>query len=253
MSARFSSVTVTRPYEQIVEQIQNGIRDGSLVRGQKLPPERELAGQFGVSRGVVREAIKALSALGLVEPRQGRGIYVRNDPLPTVSRVFTLIAAPEERSIERLFELRRALELLAAQWAAARRSDAEAQAIEEAARAGQRGATQGDVDAFGDGDTRFHALIRAAADNPYLAAALGAVRDMQNDVISLFRGIPGSIVVASEHHLRIAEAIARRDPELAARMMGEHIDYTAEQVAHMLRQQAAHTKRGGGALTPDGA
>ena len=77
----FSAVTVVRPYEQIVRQIQEAIRDNALSEGDRLPTERELAETFGVSRSVVREAIKVLSAQGLVESRQGSGLYVRNRPI----------------------------------------------------------------------------------------------------------------------------------------------------------------------------
>ena len=82
----FSAVTVVRPYEQIVRQIQAAIRDNALVEGDRLPTERELAETFGVSRSVVREAIKVLSAQGMVESRQGSGLYVRNRPIESVSR-----------------------------------------------------------------------------------------------------------------------------------------------------------------------
>jgi GntR family transcriptional regulator, transcriptional repressor for pyruvate dehydrogenase complex len=70
----FKAVTVIWSYEQLVDQIQTGIRTGTLERGQRLPAERELSELFGVSRGVVREAVKVLAAMGLVESRQGSGI-----------------------------------------------------------------------------------------------------------------------------------------------------------------------------------
>src|SRR5215211_1137494 len=129
----FKSVTVTRSYEQVVKQVGDAIQRGALPRGQKLPTERELADSFGVSRGVVREAVKVLTTMGLVESRQGSGTYVRTDPLPAVTHALTLSVEPEEHAIGRLFEFRQALEALAARRAAERRSDAQAASIVAAA------------------------------------------------------------------------------------------------------------------------
>ena len=70
----------TRPFERIAREIAEQIRAGQLVRGQKLPTEREMGEHFGVSRGVIREAVKMLDAMGLVESRQGSGTRVRSAP-----------------------------------------------------------------------------------------------------------------------------------------------------------------------------
>lgn len=240
----FETVTVTRSYEQVVEQIRDQIRDGRFARGERLPSERELGSSFGVGRGVIREAVKVLGAMGLVEARQGSGLYVRNDPLPSVTRAFVLSVAPEEGAIGRLFEFRQALEVLAARVAAGRRSEAQAAAIAEGAEASAHAAAAGDSAAFSKGDDRFHAAVCAAADNPYLDAMLAAVRQMQTEVVHLFSDIPGSIAVAAAQHRRIAAAIAAGDAEAAAAAMGEHIDYTAEAVGGRLRDRVAPNEGG---------
>ncbi len=116
----FSAVTVVRPYEQIVRQIQAAIRDNALSEGDRLPTERELAETFGVSRSVVREAIKVLSAQGMVESRQGSGLFVRNRPIESVSRAIVLSVSPDLMSVDRLFEFRKLLEVDAARLAALR-------------------------------------------------------------------------------------------------------------------------------------
>jgi GntR family transcriptional repressor for pyruvate dehydrogenase complex len=232
MSERFSSVTVTRHYEQIVRQIQEGIRQDRLVRGQKLPTERELAEQFGVSRAVVREAVKVLDAMGLVETRQGSGIFVRNDPVPTVSRAFTLIASAEGESVNQLFEFRRALECAIAGWAALRRTDEQARDLFLLAGATQHGA--GDPDLFASADDRFHSTLAASARNPYVAVTLSAIRGMQTEIVSLVSKVAGSLAEAAGHHLRIADAVIARDAQRAVESMAAHIDYTAESVAQAL-------------------
>src|SRR5688500_12807880 len=109
----FRAVTLTRSYEQVVEQIQDGMRRGALAPGQRLPTERELSESFGVSRAVVREALKVLASMGLVESRQGSGTYVRANPVPSITRALILSATPEDESLLALFEVREALEVLA--------------------------------------------------------------------------------------------------------------------------------------------
>lgn len=231
---RFDAVVVGRSYEQIVRQIRDAIRDGRLAPGQKLPPERELGESFGVGRGVVREAIKVLAAMGLVEPRQGSGTFVRPEPIPSVERALVLSVQPEEHSLARLFEFRRRLEGLAAHAAARRRDDRQAETILAEAAATERAAETDDGDAFARFDGRFHAAVYAAADNPYLLVSLGAVREMQREVVHLFAGLPGSMAVAAGHHLRVAEAIAARAAEAAEAAMEEHVAYTAAMVAQNL-------------------
>lgn len=218
----FDPVTVTRSYEQVVRQIVDGISSGRLVRGQKLPTERELSASFGVGRGVIREAVKVLGAMGLVEPRQGSGLYVRNDPLPSVSRALTLSVSPEAKAIGRLFEFRRTLEIESARRAAERRTSAQAVAIQDAAQETVQAAATDDGPRFWAGDVRFHAAVYTAADNPYLAATLGTIREIQSDVVHHFAGHSGSIAVAAGHHQRIAAAIAAGDGDTAAAVMDEH-------------------------------
>jgi DNA-binding FadR family transcriptional regulator len=230
----FRTVMVTRSYEQVVEQVQDEIRRGALVPGQRLPTERELGESFGVSRAVVREALKVLASLGLVESRQGSGTYVAADPVPSVTRALILSARPEEESLLALFEVREPLETLAARHAAERRSPAQAARIVAAAEASWRAAADNDLVAFGHADDDLHGGIGEAAANPYLATIIGAVREMLSQGIRLAVGLAGRIAVAAEQHRRLADAIARGDPETAAALMTEHIRYTASSLHELV-------------------
>jgi DNA-binding FadR family transcriptional regulator len=118
----FAEVTVSRSYEQIVQQIQDGILRGEFGHGQKLPTERELGQAFGVSRATVRDAMRVLGTMGLIEARQGSGIYVRHDPVPVVSRALTLSVTPDEQSVDHLFTFREGLETQAVRLATERHS-----------------------------------------------------------------------------------------------------------------------------------
>lgn len=226
----FTAIAVTRSWEQIVRQIEAAIHAGEFARGQKLPTERELAATFDVSRSVVREAIKVLSAMGLVEARQGSGLYVRNDPVRSVTRAFVLSVSPDAESVEKLFEFRIGLERDAARFAAQRRTDADIEAL--AAASAETASARDPIDwtRFGVADNRFHEAIARAAGNPYLGVAITTARQMQRDVVNLFSQHPGSIDTAIRHHHAIYTAIRDCDPDLAADLMAEHIEYTRHAV-----------------------
>lgn len=221
------SVRRARPYERIAEQIGEQIRDGRLVRGQKLPTEREMSERFGVGRGVVREAVRMLDAMGLVESRQGSGIYVRNNPIPSISRALTISVTPEERSVASLFEFRTVLEEAAAERAALRHTEEQLATIERAAAATVDAAPDYTGDEWHVADQEFHHAIGDASGNPYIAVAIDAVRQMQRDVTRLVRETRGS-AGAAEQHRAIAEEIAARCPERAAAAMRTHIQYSAD-------------------------
>ncbi|TXG83583.1 MAG: FadR family transcriptional regulator [Thermomicrobiales bacterium] len=224
----FSAVTVVRPYEQIVRQIQDAIRDQALSEGDRLPTERELAETFGVSRSVVREPIKVLSAQGLVESRQGSGLYVRNRPVESVSRAIVLSVSPDLGSVDRLFEFRCMLEVDAARLAAVRASDAQIAAFRQTV-GGYRPGPEGEPnwESFASVDNTLHEAIAKAAGNPYLSVMVESVRQLMQDIVVLIADHAGSIDEAMRHHRRIVEAIAQRDSELAAREMDAHVRYSA--------------------------
>jgi len=223
----FSSVSVVRPYEQIVKQIQHAIREGQLPRGSKLPTERELADQFGVSRSVVREAIKVLDTMGLVESRQGSGSFIRNSTIESVSRAFVLSVSPDAESVEKLFEFRLGLEVQSAYLAAARRTDEQIEMLNGELIVFQESAGLNDWALFRKFDEQFHQMVAQASGNPYLQVAIAAVRDMQQDVVRLYAKHTGAMSLAISHHAAITDAIARQDSSDAAAQMYAHIEYTA--------------------------
>jgi DNA-binding FadR family transcriptional regulator len=222
----FRSVFVTRSYEQVVDQLLERIHSGTFAPSERLPTERELGELFGVSRGVIREAIKVLGTLGVVESRQGSGTYVAANLVPSVSRALVLSAKPEERSILDLMEFRAPLERLAARLAAERRTDDEVADIHEAAAETRMSGTLNSWDLFSAADNRFHTAIYAASRNPFVLTVLSSVREIQANTVAMVVSTSGSIEIAAPQHERIAEAIAASDPEAAEVAMAEHINYS---------------------------
>lgn len=222
----FRSIATPRSYEQVVEQLLEQIHSGKFKPNQRLPTERDLGELFGVSRGVIREAIKVLNSMGVVESRQGSGTYVAANLTPSVSRALVLSARPEEASLLSLMELRQALEVLAARLAAGRRQPEEVGPILDAARATEVAADNDNVVDFEEADLQLHRLILAAARNPFLQTVQAAVRDIQKDVSSRVVMMAGSIADAAAQHHRLANAIAAQDAATAAAVMDEHMGGT---------------------------
>lgn len=231
----FTTVSVVRSSESVVRQIEARVRAGTLARGQKLPSERELSEQFGVSRGIVREAIKLLEGGGVLESRHGSGVYVKADSTPfSVSRALTFSVTPDEESVAALFAFRAEVETVAAHWAATHIATVKAQLLCDALAANCDAIARADWDAFSETDAYLHGVIAQVAGNPYLAAVLGTTRQMQRDVVRRFMRHAGAFSVAQRQHEQIVAAILAGDADGAARAMRAHIHYTAGSVQEAL-------------------
>src|SRR3989449_10486876 len=131
---RFETVRKVRRYEQVADQIRRLISDGTLKPGDLLPPERELAVKLGVGRSSVRDAVRTLEVMGILEPRQGRGTGVRD--LSTDSLVVPLasVLTRKREMVAELLDVRRVLEPALAGPPARNASDDEIAELEEILR-----------------------------------------------------------------------------------------------------------------------
>jgi DNA-binding FadR family transcriptional regulator len=212
-----------------VDQAFHGLRgmiaDGRLVAGQRIPPEGDLCEELGVSRGSLREAVRMLAALGVIEPRHGSGTYVSalrpEDIVGSLSLTVDLL--PLTGLLE-MYEIRRVLEAHAAAQAAARMSPDSLSTIFEYIEAME--ATQ-DPTKVSELDQAFHAEIAHVGGNPTLKSLLDVFRSRSRNyqVFTLPEG--AQIKRASdEDHRAIATAIAGRDPVAAAAAASAHVAHT---------------------------
>lgn len=125
----FTPIKSTRVYEQVVEQIKKMIIDGTLKKGDKLPTERDLAEQLQVSRTSVREALRALDVIGLVESRQGAGNYIKESFGDSLFEPLSMMFLLEKGTPLEILEFRKVLEVEAAVLAATRIEDEEVEAL----------------------------------------------------------------------------------------------------------------------------
>ncbi len=170
MSQNFTPVASgARLSDQVAEQLATEIKRGALGPGDKLPTEARLVEQFRVSRTVVREAVSRLKSLGLVDSRQGSGVYV-STLAPFAPLNFDAHHAASKDAVIQMVEVRRALEAEVAALAAQRRTAADLLVIEQAMLALDAAVAGG-----GDGvaeDVSFHRAIAQAAGNPFLLQTL---------------------------------------------------------------------------------
>ena len=173
MSPRFQSITPSANLsDQVAEVLCAEIRTGRLSPGDRLPTEAALVLQFEVSRTVVREAVSRLKSLGLVDSRQGSGVYVKAAGFSPLS--FDAKHAVSRQAVIKMAEVRRGLEAEVAGLAALRHTPAQASRIQHAIEALDTAVLLG-----GDGveeDVNFHRAIADAAQNPFLISTLDYLR-----------------------------------------------------------------------------
>ncbi|MCX3059019.1 FadR/GntR family transcriptional regulator [Streptomyces beihaiensis] len=219
--------------QRAIDEIKAMIGDGSLEPGQRLPTERDLAAQLGISRSSMREAIRALTVLGVLEARHGSGIYVTRleagDLLETFGVVADLSRGP--RLLE-LLEVRRVLESTATALAAARITASRLGEVEGHLAA--MNATD-DPEEILSHDLAFHRAIVAAAGNETMAAMLEGLSS-RTFRARVWRGYQeeGAFERTRREHSRILAALRARDPEAARSAAAAHVG----EVAAWLRGQS---------------
>ena len=229
----------TRIYEEIVRQVKAMIAEGRLKGGDRLPPERDLAEKFVVSRTSVREALRALESLGLVEIRPGEGTFIRQMSVEALVEPLALVMLSQREATGELFEARRLLEPALAALAAARATPEEIQEmdriLEEQARevaAGRTGLAQ---------DAQFHAAIGAASHNRAITRIAYAIMDLLAQSREESLNTPGRPTRSHDSHRRVLAAIRGRDAEGARLAMLEHLESVESLV---LRPESDATGRG---------
>ncbi|MFD5268313.1 FadR/GntR family transcriptional regulator [Streptomyces sp. NPDC058335] len=208
--------------QRAIERVKEMIGEGLLEPGQRLPTERDLAAQLGISRSSIREAIRALTVMGVLEARHGSGIYVTQlragDLLETFGVVADLSRGP--RLVE-LLEVRRVLESTAAALAAARITSVQLAVVEGHLAA--MNATDDPEENLAH-DLAFHREIAAAAGNETMAAILEGLssRTFRTRVLRGYQE-EGAYARTRREHAAIHRALAARDPEAARAAAAAHV------------------------------
>lgn len=206
--------------EQIVHHVRRLVEQGALGVGDRLPAERALARQTGVSRSSVRVGLRALSAMGVVQSRHGAGTFITLEP-SLESEPLQFLAALHRISRNEMFEARRMLEVGVAGLAAERADGDLLVAVAEEVTS--MFASIDDAQAFLVHDIRFHRAVAAASGNPILAAVVEMVSGIFYETRRQNVHRATDLREAAEMHRRIYHAVRAHDPVAARAAMNEHL------------------------------
>lgn len=209
--------------EQVVAFVRDLIDRGKLGPGDRLPAERDLAVQIGVSRPTVRAGLRALAAMGVVQSKHGSGTYIQDGPPTLGSEPLSFLAALHGFTREDMYEARRILEVGAAGLAAARATpDAIATLAEEVA---SLFASLDDPQTFLVHDINFHRAVAVATGNPIVASLVQMVSTLyyQRRRTTAEHASDRDLRDAAEMHRRVYQAIRARDADAARAAMNEHL------------------------------
>jgi len=228
--------------DRVAEHMKDLVLNGTLAPATRLPPERVLAEEYGVSRPVIREAVRSLVSKGLLDTRLGSGTYVRGpNPLATAESVamqLRLHHGDLPIPYELVYETRRILEVEIAGLAAQRATTDDVAALE---REIERQREAGDnYDAVVVTDAAFHANLAAATHNPLLKVLMDSMQDVMAEIRELGSRVPGSLEPGLAEHERILSAVKARDASGAAQAMQSHLEESERVLIEGLRLRATH-------------
>jgi len=228
---RFETVRKVRRYEQVADQIRRLISQGRLKPGDLLPPERDLAVKLGVGRSSVRDAVRTLEVMGILEPRQGHGTVVRDLSTDALVVPLASVLTRKREMVAELLDVRRILEPALAARAARNASDDEIAELEEILRRQEQKLQRGEPAI--EEDSQFHYALALAARNSVLQRVLDVLMDLLRESRTRSLQVPGRLERSYAGHRRILRAVKRRDAKAAEKAVKQHL---SEIEAILMRQ-----------------
>src|SRR6202162_6112004 len=221
----FEVIRKGKVYEEVAKQIERLILK-KLKPGDKLPSERELAEMLQVSRSSIRDAIRSLELVGLVEPRQGAGTIVRERAADSVANPFLNVLNRRHQLVAELLDFRKMIEPPLAGRAATHVSPEEIIEMEEILQRQEEKQDRGDA-AIAE-DAEFHYSIALASGNTVVLKVIDTLMDLLRDTRERSLQVEGRAQKSLAGHRRILAAIKRHDTEAANAAMRRHIEDVEE-------------------------
>ena len=232
VESKIKRVTKISISDEIAKQIMDLISRGELKPGDHLPSERELCKDFGASRSSLREALRCLSIVGVLNARVGEGTSVAEDGEKFLRKIIEWRLITERHDIENLLEVRMALEGVSAANTARHATEEQVEALRKLVAKMQ--ASLDDEKAFAALDLEFHVAMAEASGNELVSDLIALVRGQLLKALHKVLVVPHALPAALKEHAAIFEAIERRDADGARRAMQAHL------LAHLMRYTAAN-------------
>jgi len=242
---KFEPIKPKKVSTQIADQIRSSILNGDFTPGDKLPPERELAEMFGVSRPSVREALNMLASSGLVESYQGGGTVVKSLMESSgVNPLSEMIRIEGERALD-VIEVRKGIEAWTAWYAAQRAMPEDLAKLESII--GEMGRNLEGLKPSEDLDANFHTVIARATGNVVwlhlMQSIFDAMKEFQKNVWRAVYLTEGDQRMLFCHHQAIFEAIRDKNPERAREAMLTHLTFAEERSNEYVRLKREGEKK----------
>jgi len=224
--------------EQVANRIMAMIKSGNLKAGDRLPTEAQMGIAFGISRPPLREALKALTLMGVLESRQG-GHYAVTDLSPSrLVAPFNIMLSVGDYDVDEHFEARRVVDLELVRLCCLRSTVEQRERILQHALDGK--AFYDDPIAFRLLDVEFHRSLNEGASNRLLTALAQGLYDIGLDLRRAASAVPGHIEASVNQHIAVAEALVGLDIAAAVAAYGRHLDHIrATTIEAMLKARAA--------------
>jgi DNA-binding FadR family transcriptional regulator len=228
MPAQFQTVQPVRAYQRVVEQVEQAVLSGALKPGERLPSERELMAQFGVSRSTVREALRVLESGGMVRSRPGdpHGPLVLPYSPAGLEKSLSRLAQLDQLSLAELLQFRMVVEGGAYLLAGRMRTDEQLAEMQRALDAMERASETGYA-AFSEADLAFHDTVARISGNMLIVICSQVVHGVVLDMIAgkLEQAADAHAVMAEtlDHHRQVLAAVQAGNGRLAARLAREKL------------------------------
>ncbi len=233
----FNSVKRTKISEEIANQIKRLITDGKLKPGDRLPPERELIKQLGVSRPSLREALNSLVTIGLLEVRQAKRTFVKSVTSKLIEDPISLLIKADEQKVFDLIEVRKAIETWAAYHAAQKASQEDIEKLDALLKEMKKAFEEGR--SWEKEDADFHLAIAQSTHNTIQVHIMSSIYDLLRQSMAKIFIKREQVKKLIDHHHQIFLAIKNRAPEKARQKTLDHLNYVESELKKSTHLQGA--------------
>ena len=210
--------------DRVVDEIQTRIVEGGMEPGSMLPPERELCEQLGVSRTVLREAVRMLVSKGLLETRPGVGTIVKQVGSQEITESLSLLMNQDpDLTLTHLHSVRLMLESQIARLAAMNASEEDIARLTELTNGMERALD--DTEEFSYLDAEYHRTLAQATQNPLLVVLMDSIRELFLDILTKIQYRDHQVNMTLPDHRKIIAMVNARDPDGAEQAMRDHLDH----------------------------